>query len=79
MRIRALPKREASRFTRFCAWLLKRQSGHESPAPYVYGHNPAVLGSFMGFGAGYTRWKSLPTRLKRLVHLRTAMRVGCPS
>lgn len=79
MRIRPLAPKEAGWFTRFAAWLLKTQSGKESPAPFVYGHNPAVLGSFLGFGAGYTRWRSLPTRLKRLVHLRTAMRVGCPS
>ena len=80
MRIRPLPLSEAGLFTRLCAWLLRRENGgQESPAPAVYGHNPAVLASFMGFGAGYTRWKALPARLKRLVHLRTAMRVGCPS
>ena len=79
MRIEPLAPKDAGWFVRFCAWVLKRQSGRESPAPLVYGYNPAVLGSFMGFGAGWMRWKSLPARLKRLVHLRTAMRVGCPS
>lgn len=79
MRIQPLSKQEARWFTRFCAWAMKRQSGQESPAPFVLGHNQGVLGSFIGFGVGYLRWKSLPARLKRLVHLRTAMRVGCPS
>ncbi len=79
MRIRPLSKSEAGWFTRFCAWGMKRQSGQDSPAPWVLGHNPAVLGSFAGYGLGFMRWKSLPARLKRLVHLRTAMRVGCPS
>jgi hypothetical protein len=74
-----LPMREAGWFTRFCNWLLKRQSGRESPIPAMYGHNPAVLVSVMGFGAGYLRWKALPARTKRLAHLRTALRVGCPS
>ncbi|MGH0032304.1 MAG: hypothetical protein ACQGVC_21130 [Myxococcota bacterium] len=80
MRIRPLPMSQASRFTRFAAWLMRRQNGGvDSPAPAVYGHNPPVLASFLLFGAGYLRWRSLPARLKRLVHLRTAMRVGCPS
>jgi len=81
MRIRLLSKSEAGPFVRFCAWVLERQSQSdvEQPAPYLLGHHPGVLGSFMGYGAGWTRWKSLPARLKRLVHLRTAMRVGCPS
>jgi hypothetical protein len=79
MRIRPLPMSEAGWFTRFCNWALKRQSGKESPAPALLGYNPAVLASFMGFGLGYMRWKSLPARLKRLAHLRTAMRVGCPT
>ena len=79
-RIRPLSMAEAGWFTRLCNWALKRRlNGEESPAPAILGHNPAVLGSFMGFGLGYMRWKSLPARLKRLVHLRTAMRVGCPS
>lgn len=80
MRIRPLPRSEAGLFTRFVAWLMKRQNGGiDSPAAWVYGHNPPVLASFVLFGAGYLRWKALPARLKRLVHLRTAMRVGCPS
>lgn len=78
-RIRLLPMSEAGWFTRLCRWALARRTGRESPATAIYGHNPGVLASFMLFGAGYLRWKSLPARLKRLVHLRTAMRVGCPS
>jgi hypothetical protein len=79
-RIRMLPMREAGWFTRLADWGLRRQQGGRSPtAAAIYGHNPAVLFSLIGFGAGYLRWKALPARLKRLVHLRTAMRVGCPS
>lgn len=79
MRIRLLEKSEAGWFTRLCAFAMKRQSGHDSPVAFLLGHSPGVLASFMGYGMGYLRWKSLPARLKRLVHLRTAMRVGCPS
>jgi hypothetical protein len=79
-RIRLLSMSEAGWFVRFVDRALRRRlGGKPSPAAAVYGHNTAVLASFVGFGAGYLRWKALPARLKRLVHLRTAMRVGCPS
>ena len=75
-----LPMREAGWFTRLADWGLRRRLGGRTPsAAAVYGYNPPVLFSFMAFGAGYLRWKTLPAKLKRLVHLRTAMRVGCPS
>jgi hypothetical protein len=80
MRIRPLSLGEAGWFVRFVDRSLRRRlGGKPSPAPTLLGHNPAVLASFVGFGAGYLRWKALPARLKRLVHLRTAMRVGCPA
>ena len=80
-RIRFLPMSEASWFTRLVDWLLRRRSPGEAThtAAAIYGHHPAVLASFVGYGVGYTRWKALPEDLKRLVHLRTSMRVGCPS
>ncbi len=78
-RLRMLPMGEAGWFTRLADWLLRRNTGADVSAAAIYGHNPAVLFSFMAYGAGYLRWKALPARLKRLVHLRTAMRVGCPS
>jgi len=80
-RIPMLSMREASWFTRLVDWAMRRQMPDGTPhtPASVYGYNPAVLASFTMFGAGYLRWKSLPARLKRLVHLRTAMRVGCPS
>ncbi len=75
-----LEMRNAGWFTRFVDWVLRRQAGGRLPtAAALYGYNPAVLFSFTAFGAGYLRWKTLPARLKRLVHLRAAMRVGCPS
>ena len=80
-RIRLLSMGEAGWFTRLGDWLLRRRSPGQTAhsAAAIYGHHPAVFGAFLGFGAGYTFWNSLPERLKRLVHLRTAMRVGCPS
>ncbi len=72
--------KEAGWFTRLVDWGMRRQQGGQGiTMASVYGHNPAVLFSVTGFSAGYLRWSELPARLKRLVHLRTAMRVGCPS
>lgn len=80
-RLPMLSMKDAGWFTRFVDWLLRRQAPDPSAptAASIYGYHPGVLFSFTAFGAGYMRWKSLPAKLKRLVHLRTAMRVGCPS
>ena len=80
-RIRFLPMNEAGWFTRLADRLLRKQAPSHTThsAAAIYGHHPAVLASVLGFGAGYKRWNSLPERLKRLVHLRAALRIGCPS
>ncbi len=79
-RIPMLSIKDAGWFTRFVDWAMRRQQQGRTPTPAaIYGYNPPVLFSLLGFGLGYMRWRSLPARLKRLVHLRTAMRVGCPS
>jgi hypothetical protein len=79
-RLEKLKMSDATWFTRFADWLLRKQGGDQfDTAATIIGYNPPVLFSFLAFGAGYLRWRSLPARLKRLVHLRAAMRVGCPS
>ena len=82
-RLAMLDMRRASWFTRLVDWAFRKQRGSTGPtgptAAGIYGYHPWVLFSFTMFGAGYLRWRALPARLKRLVHLRTAMRVGCPS
>ena len=42
-------------------------------------HHRKVLFATMAYMATLDRWNTLPRRLKRLVHLRVAMRVGCPA
>ena len=79
-RMAMLEMRDAGWFTRLIDWAMRRQLGTDGPTPArIYGYSPWVLFSFTMFGAGYFRWKALPARLQRLVHLRVAMRVGCPS
>jgi hypothetical protein len=41
-------------------------------------HHPGVAFAFTAYMGSLDRWDRLPLRLKRLVHLRVAMRVGCP-
>lgn len=75
-----LDMKDATLFTRLADWLMRRQQGGRTPtAAAIYGYSPPNLFSLVAFGVGYMRWRSIPARLKRLVHLRTAMRVGCPS
>lgn len=79
-RITMLEMRGAGWLTRIADWAFRRRMTTAGPTPArVYGYSPWVMFSFMMYGAGYLRWKALPARLQRLVHLRTAMRVGCPS
>ena len=78
-RIAPLTRQESSLFVRFAGWLMRRESGPESNTAEFLGHHPGVLRSFLAFFATYGGWKQIPARLKRLVHLRVAMRVGCPS
>ena len=42
-------------------------------------HHRKVLVANVAYMATLDRWRRLPRRLKRLVHLRVAMRVGCPA
>ena len=80
-RLPMLSMQKAGWFTRLIDWALRRQSPDPKlpTAASIYGYSTPVLLSLVAFGVGYLRWKALPARLKRLVHLRTAMRVGCPS
>lgn len=75
----SLPMSEAGWFTRLIDRVLRKQNGGGPTAASVYGFNQPVLASFVAFGIGYQRWNAIPAKLKRLVHLRAAMRVGCPS
>ncbi|MCP5059077.1 MAG: hypothetical protein GY937_20425 [bacterium] len=78
-RIRLLSIREAGWFARFFNYLSRRRMGKASSAAQLLGHHKRVFFSWAIFMAGVDRWNELPTRLKRLVHLRVAMRVGCPA
>ncbi len=41
-------------------------------------HHRGVLFANAAYMGMLDRWNRLPRRLKRLVHIRVAMRVGCP-
>ena len=78
-RIRLLSLREAGWLARTFSALSRRRMGRASSAPRLLGHHKKVFFSWAMFMGGVERWNELPKRLKRLVHLRVAMRVGCPA
>ena len=81
MRIEPLSDREAGWFVRFLKWAVRRRLRTErvSSAYNFLAHNKRVLASTIAYMGLLDRWNRLPRRLKRLVHLRVAMRVGCPA
>ncbi len=78
-RIRLLSQREMGWFARAFSFASRRKMGRASSAPRLIGHHKKVFFSWALFMGGVESWKKLPKRLKRLVHLRVAMRVGCPA
>ena len=78
-RIRLLSAREAGWLARAISFATRRRIGKASSAPRLLGHHRKVLLSWALFMGSVDRWKELPQRIKRLVHLRVAMRVGCPA
>ncbi len=61
------------------SWLMRRRYGKVPDSLALLGHHPRILAAFTAYGAFFDTSKELPARLKRLAHLRVAMRVGCPS
>lgn len=64
---------------RLVSWELRRRQGRVPESLSLVGHHPRILAAFTAYGAFFDSSKELSARLKRLVHLRIAMRVGCPS
>ncbi len=81
MRIEPLSDQEAGWFVRFFKWAVRRRTrmDRSTRAYNLLAHNKRVMASIISYMVLLDRWNRLPRRLKRLVHLRVAMRVGCPS
>ena len=80
-RIDLIPDAEVGWWVRGLKWLARRRMRTEraSSAWNLLAHNKKVLAATTAYMATLDRWNRLPMRLKRLVHLRVAMRVGCPA
>ncbi len=81
MRIEPLSDARAGWLARLVKWAARRRlrMDRSSKAYNVLAHNKRVLASTVLYMGVLDRWNRLPRRLKRLVHLRVAMRVGCPA
>ncbi len=79
-RIDLVPDAELSWWVRILKWIMARRLrlNQDSNSLNFLSHNRKVLFANMAYMATLDRWDRLPRRLKRLVHLRVAMRVGCP-
>ena len=77
-RIAGVPEGEGGWLFRFVSSMVRRRVGKVSESLRIQAHQRWILTGFAAFGAVLERSKHVPVRLKRLAHLRVAMRVGCP-
>ncbi len=59
--------------------VMTRRLGRAPRQMGILGYNPRILAAFVAYGAFFESSKRVPANIKRLAHLRVAMRVGCPS
>ncbi len=80
-RIDPIPDEKAGWLVRFVKWAVGRRLGRDRvPDAYnLLAHHKKLLVANIAYMGILDRWDRLPRRLKRLVHLRVAMRVGCPA
>ena len=82
-RIEPVPTEKASWLTRLLLRAARRETRKRLGEPIegysLVAHHGGVLAGNMFYMASLDRWRRVPRRLKRLVHLRVSMRVGCPA
>jgi len=80
-RISLIPDEKTPWWVRLLKWGMHRRLRLNQPSQSLnfLAHNKRVLFANMAYMGTLDRWNRLPIRLKRLVHLRVAMRVGCPA
>ena len=77
-RIHPLPAEQRSWFARLVRWFAQRRFGL-IPAPVAaYERSTPLLGATVGFELAFERAHVLDRKLKGLVNLKVAARVGCP-
>jgi hypothetical protein len=80
-RIDVVPDAKVGWLVRALKWVVDRRTRLNRPSQSLnfLAHHKQVLYANVAYMAMLDRWNRLPRRLKRLVHLRVAMRVGCPA
>ena len=80
-RIDFIPDAEAGVFVRLIKWLIQKRTrlNQKGESWNLMAHHKGVMYANLGYMAMLDNWKKVPRRLKRLIHLRVAMRVGCPA
>ena len=77
-RIVGVSSKNAGPVTRLAYWFTKRKVGSVIMPIKIHAHHPRLLRGLGFMEMAQQAAKSVDPRLKELVNLRVAMRVGCP-
>lgn len=77
-RIKGLEAKDAPWHVRMMYWFAKRALGQVPAGMRILAYYPALLRQFARMSSLQHKHGALPTRLKRLAMLKTAMLTGCP-
>ena len=80
-RIDFVPDAKAGLMVRFLKWFIQKRTrlNQKGESWNMLAHHKGVMYANLSYMAFLDSWKKVPRRLKRLIHLRVAMRVGCPA
>ena len=78
-RIDFVPDAQAGFIVRFMKWIVQKRTrlNQKGESWNMLAHHRGVMYANLAYMSLLDRWNKVPRRLKRLVHLRVAMRVGC--
>ncbi|HKW88485.1 MAG TPA: hypothetical protein VJN21_06985 [Candidatus Acidoferrales bacterium] len=77
-RIEGVEAKDAPLGVRFIYWLTRRAIKRVPEGMKILAHNPKLLRNFVRMGMYVESKGELPSHLRRLAMLKTAMMVGCP-
>lgn len=77
-RIPGVTDNEASLFTRFVYWMVRRRFGHVMEPLRITAHHPRLLKATGQMEMGQEAARSINFELKALVSIKVATLIGCP-
>lgn len=77
-RIAGVAPERASLFTRLVYWMVRRRLKRVVEPFQIAAHHPTLFRANLGMERAQLKARAVDARLKALVSLKTAMRIGCP-